>query len=107
MFFSRKINQPVVFDWSGLGWQYLFFFYFSGITQLLILIKSTTDFNSGFLADLIMSDVWIITKLLFPEKTRIIIAILGVVFWACSLISLGYFLIYGQEFSQSVYFILL
>ena len=31
-------------DWAGLGWLFLFFWFFSGITQLLLL----TSGNSGF-----------------------------------------------------------
>jgi heptose-I-phosphate ethanolaminephosphotransferase len=33
-------------------------------------------------------------------------ALIGVVLWACSMASLGYFFIYQQEFSQSVIFIM-
>ncbi len=43
--------------------------------------------------------------LLFPARTRVLAALIGVVLWACSMASLGYFFIYQQEFSQSVIFI--
>ena len=28
------------FDWAGLGWLFLFFWYFSGVTQLLIQVEA-------------------------------------------------------------------
>jgi heptose-I-phosphate ethanolaminephosphotransferase len=36
----------------------------------------------------------------------VLAAVIGVVLWACSMASLGYFFIYQQEFSQSVIFIM-
>jgi heptose-I-phosphate ethanolaminephosphotransferase len=41
-----------------------------------------------------------------PEKNTRLAAVIGVVLWACSMASLGYFFIYQQEFSQSVIFIM-
>ena len=34
-------------DWAALGWLLLFFWYFSGVTQALILFSGTTGF-AGF-----------------------------------------------------------
>jgi heptose-I-phosphate ethanolaminephosphotransferase len=53
-----------------------------------------------------MSALWLAPMLLFPKKTRVLAAVIGVVLWACSMASLGYFFIYQQEFSQSVIFIM-
>jgi len=50
--------------------------------------------------------VWLEPMLLFPNRTRLLAALIGVVLWACSMASLGYFFIYQQEFSQSVIFIM-
>jgi heptose-I-phosphate ethanolaminephosphotransferase len=41
-----------------------------------------------------------------PETHHALAAVIGVVLWACSMASLGYFFIYQQEFSQSVIFIM-
>ncbi len=93
------------FDWAGLGWAYLFFWYFSGIHHLLLQLGGATIFF-GFRQATIMSILWLVPVLLFPHKTRVISAVIGVILWAFSLVSLGYFCIYQQEFSQSVIFIM-
>jgi len=53
-----------------------------------------------------MSALWLAPMLLFARRTRLLAALIGVVLWACSMASLGYFFIYQQEFSQSVIFIM-
>ncbi|WP_392888236.1 phosphoethanolamine transferase CptA [Pseudomonas migulae] len=93
------------FDWAGFLWLFLFFWYFSGITQLLIQLTGTSGFT-GFRQAFVMSAVWLAPMLLFPRQTRVLSAVIGVVLWACSMASLGYFFIYQQEFSQSVIFIM-
>ncbi|UUY09065.1 phosphoethanolamine transferase CptA [Pseudomonas sp. J452] len=98
----RKGSRP---DWAGLGWMYLFFWYFSGVTHLLILLGDGAGF-SGFRQALLMSTIWLAPLLLFPQWARLIAAVLGAVLWLTSLVAFGYFLIYGQEFSQSVIFIM-
>jgi len=103
--FKRSRTTAKGFDWAGFGWLFLFFWYFSGITQLLILVTDTSGFT-GFRQALIMSAVWLAPMLLFPARTRLLAALIGVVLWACSMASLGYFFIYQQEFSQSVIFIM-
>ncbi|WP_335945210.1 phosphoethanolamine transferase CptA [Pseudomonas sp. G166] len=103
--FKRSKTTAKGFDWAGLGWLFLFFWYFSGITQLLILLSDTSGFT-GFRQAFVMSAVWLAPMLLFPARTRVLAALIGVVLWACSMASLGYFFIYQQEFSQSVIFIM-
>jgi heptose-I-phosphate ethanolaminephosphotransferase len=93
------------FDWAGLGWLFLFFWYFSGVTQLLIQVTGTSGF-SGFRQAFLLSGLWLIPVLLFPQRTRGIAAGLGLLLWLASLPAFGYFLVYGQEFSQSVIFIM-
>lgn len=39
--FERSTKSAKGFDWAGLGWLFLFFWYFSGITQLLIQLSGT------------------------------------------------------------------
>ena len=92
-------------DWAGLGWLFLFFWYFSGVTHLLIQLTGTTGFAS-FRQAFLLSALWLIPVLLFPARARLIAGSIGVLLWACSLVGLGYFCIYGQQFSQSVIFIM-
>ena len=103
--FKRSTTSAKGFDWAGLGWLFLFFWYFSGITQLLIHLSGTSGF-SGFRQAFFMSALWLAPMLLFARRTRLLAALIGVVLWACSMASLGYFFIYQQEFSQSVIFIM-
>jgi heptose-I-phosphate ethanolaminephosphotransferase len=92
-------------DWAGLGWAFLFFWYFSGVTQLLIQLTGTAGF-SGFRQALLASALWLVPVLLWPARARQLAAVIGTLLWLCSLGSFGYFLVYGQEFSQSVIFIM-
>ncbi|MBD9443200.1 phosphoethanolamine transferase CptA [Pseudomonas sp. PDM04] len=103
--FQRSSSTEKGFDWPGFLWLFLFFWYFSGITQLLIQLTGTSGFT-GFRQAFVMSAVWLAPMLLFPKQTRVMAAVIGVVLWACSMASLGYFFIYQQEFSQSVIFIM-
>lgn len=99
-----SVNKKPI-DWAGLGWLFLFFWYFSGVVQLLILSSGTSGF-SGFRNATIFSLLWLIPVLLMPRWTKTVAAVIGLALWACSLVSLGYFGVYGQEFSQSVIFIM-
>ena len=102
---TQAMNVRQRWDWAGLGWLFLFFWYFSGVTHLLIQLTGTTGFAS-FRQAFLLSAIWLIPVLLFPARARAIAGSIGVVLWACSLIGLGYFCIYGQQFSQSVIFIM-
>jgi heptose-I-phosphate ethanolaminephosphotransferase len=103
-------NNPKRIDWkaqwAGIGWLFLFFWLFSGVTQTLIFATGAAGFV-GFRSALYLSLVWLVPVLLFPRWTRQISAVVGLVLWAASLVSLSYFGIYGQEFSQSVIFVML
>ncbi|MDH0646388.1 phosphoethanolamine transferase CptA [Pseudomonas sp. GD03858] len=92
-------------DWAGLGWLVLFFWYFSGITQALLLFSGTTGF-AGFRDAFVLSSLWLAPILLLPRLTRPLAALIGLVLWASSLVGLSYFAIYRQEFSQSVIFVM-
>uniref|UniRef100_UPI00301BB001 phosphoethanolamine transferase domain-containing protein n=1 Tax=Escherichia coli TaxID=562 RepID=UPI00301BB001 len=50
--------------------------------------------------------LWLIPVFLFPNRIRIIAAVIGVILWAASLAALSYYVIYGQEFSQSVLYVM-
>ena len=56
--FKRSNTSAKGFDWAGLGWLFLFFWYFSGITQLLIQLTGTSGF-SGFRQAFVMSAIWL------------------------------------------------
>jgi len=92
-------------DWAGLGWLLLFFWYFSGVTQALILFSGTSGF-AGFRDAFFLSSLWLAPALLLPRFTRGLAALIGLVLWAASLVGLSYFGIYRQEFSQSVIFVM-
>ncbi|GHU31052.1 phosphoethanolamine transferase CptA [Betaproteobacteria bacterium] len=97
--FSFATTPPI--DWFGLGWLYLFFWYFSGITQTLLI---RTSRFTGLRSTLYMSLIWLTPVLLFPAATKEISAGIGIVLWAASVVSLSYWAIYKTEFSQSVVF---
>lgn len=91
-------------DWRGLARAFVFFWYFSAITHVLLFFSGATGFlplRQGF----VFSLLWLVPLLLFPNRARPISAAIGVVLGLGALINLGYFSIYGQEFSQSVLFI--
>ncbi|MDH2014575.1 phosphoethanolamine transferase CptA [Pseudomonas juntendi] len=98
-------TSPSRVDWAGLGWLLLFFWYFSGITQALLLFSGTTGF-SGFRDAFFLSSLWLAPVLLLPRLTRATAALIGLLLWAASLVGLSYFGIYRQEFSQSVIFVM-
>jgi len=98
-------SSPARVDWAGLGWLLLFFWYFSGVTQALLLFSGTTGF-AGFRNSLFLSTLWLVPVLLAPRFTRATAAVIGLVLWAASLVGLSYFGIYRQEFSQSVIFVM-
>ncbi|MBV1875935.1 MAG: phosphoethanolamine transferase CptA [Cycloclasticus sp.] len=93
------------FSWKALGKLYLYFFYFSGLTQILIYAAGMSN-TVGIRQALFISTIWIVPALVWPQYTRKISALIGVLIWPASLVSLSYFYIYGQDFSQSVLFII-
>jgi heptose-I-phosphate ethanolaminephosphotransferase len=99
------LNPNKKIDWSGLGRAFLFFWFFSGVTHSLLLFSGATG-SVPFRQGVVFSLLWLIPLLLFPKRTRVISAAIGGVLWLFSLINLGYFAVYGQEFSQSVLFII-
>ncbi|MCL2891744.1 phosphoethanolamine transferase CptA [Brenneria tiliae] len=101
---SDVINEKR-FQWRRLGWLLLFFWYFSCALQLLILLTGHSGFN-GLRDALLFSLFWLVPVFFFPRQTRPITAVLGIVLWASSVVALGYYAIYQQEFSQSVLFVM-
>lgn len=106
MDYVQQIDESKkVFDWKALVWSLLFFWYFSGVVQSLIFFSGTAGFE-GLRNSFYLSTLWLIPLLLIPNYTKQIAAVIGIVLWAASLGSLGYYIIYQQEFSQSVIFIM-
>lgn len=92
-------------NWKTLGWSFLFFWYFSGVYNCLLFFSCGSSF-SCIRHSLLVSAIWLIPLLMFPNRARSIAAVIGSILWAFSLVPLGYFCIYRQEFSQSALFIL-
>ena len=86
-------------------WFYFYFCYFSATIQILVYSAGMSGSN-GVRDALLMSTLWLIPVLLWPRYSKLIAAIIGLALWLTSLASIGYWLIYGQEFSQSAIFII-
>jgi len=93
------------FSWPALAWVLTYFWYFSSVLQIIILASGYSGTN-GLRDSLLYSSLWLVPVLLFPGKTRVIAGAIGIVLWAVSACALAYYVIYGQEFSQSVLFVM-
>ena len=91
-------------DWRGLGKAFLFFWFFPAFCQGLLLTSRAIGFVPIRLA-FVASLIWLLPLLIFPRSAKPIAAVIGVILWLGALVNLGYYAIYGQEFSQSVLFI--
>jgi len=85
-------------------WAYLFVAFFSLSYQLPIYITGMSGF-AGLREAILFSTAWLIPIFLIPRHSRKWLAIAGLVMWPAALVSMFYFVIYGQEFSQSAIFI--
>lgn len=101
---SSSQTKPA-FSWKALAWALLYFWFFSTLLQVTICISGYSGTN-GLRDSLLFSSLWLIPVILFPARIRAIAAVIGVVLWATSLAALSYYVIYGQEFSQSVLFVM-
>ncbi|MTH46944.1 phosphoethanolamine transferase CptA [Intestinirhabdus alba] len=102
---ATQLPSNPAFSWKALGWALLYFWFFSTLLQAIIFISGYSGTN-GLRDSLLYSSLWLIPVFLFPNRIRLIAAAIGVVLWATSLAALGYYVIYGQEFSQSVLFVM-
>jgi Predicted membrane-associated, metal-dependent hydrolase len=101
----QKLKENQIFSWSALIFVILFFAYFSCALQLFIFLSGHSNIN-GLRDAFIYSLIWLIPVLMFPNYTRKITAFWGIIIGGLSLVSVGYFVIYQQEFSQSVFFVM-
>lgn len=102
---STLLQTKPAFSWKALGWALLYFWFFSTLLQAIIYLTGYRGTN-GLRDSLLYSSLWLIPVFLFPGRIRVIAAVIGVVLWAASLAALSYYVIYGQEFSQSVLFVM-
>lgn len=104
---TQKLKSLALFniDWNAAARLYCFFLYFSAVPQLLLFTTNSTGFI-GLRQAIVMSILWFVPVLLIGVRTKLVAAYIGVLLFAASLVSIGYFCIYKQEFSQSVIFII-
>ncbi|MBJ3593739.1 phosphoethanolamine transferase CptA [Salmonella enterica subsp. enterica serovar Saintpaul] len=102
---SLKLQSKPEFSWKALGWALLYFWFFSSLLQATIYFSGYSG-STGLRDSLLFSSLWLIPVFLFPNRTRLIAAVIGVILWAASLAALSYYVIYGQEFSQSVLYVM-
>ncbi len=81
----------------------LLFWYLTSITQALVFLNGG-EFSS-FRDATIIAFLWLIPVLLLPQHTKKITAVLGILLWLFALPGFGYYLIYGQELTQSLMYI--
>lgn len=98
-------TNPKAYYWPYIAWTYLLFWYLTSTTQLLLSITGITSFE-GFKDATLTTVFWLIPIFLLPKHTKKVSAILGIVIWLFALPAFGYFLIYKQELSQSLIFII-
>ncbi|ECW1122383.1 phosphoethanolamine transferase CptA [Salmonella enterica] len=98
---STLLQTKPAFSWKALGWALLYFWFFSTLLQAIIYLTGYSGTN-GLRDSLLYSSLWLIPV----GRIRVIAAVIGVVLWAASLAALSYYVIYGQEFSQSVLFVM-
>jgi heptose-I-phosphate ethanolaminephosphotransferase len=94
----RKITKTSLFS-------FILFWYLTSVTQLLISLSGAASFE-GFKDATISAFLWMIPILVFPQFVKKISAGIGTLLWLFALPGFGYFLIYGQELTQSLMFII-
>ncbi len=102
---DNALSTSPKFSWKALGLALLYFWFFSTFLQIVIVASGYSGTN-GLRDSLLFSSLWLIPILLLPRLTKVLAGIIGVVLWAASVAALGYYVIYGQEFSQSVLFVM-
>jgi heptose-I-phosphate ethanolaminephosphotransferase len=90
---------------SSLVWAYGLFWYLTGATQLLIGLTRTGSFE-GFKDATITAFLWLVPLLLLPKQAQKIAGVSAIFIWLMALPGFGYFLVYRQEITQSLIFII-
>jgi heptose-I-phosphate ethanolaminephosphotransferase len=102
--FNKSLFSKLAINPSSLM-SFLLFWYLTSITQLLISLSGAASFE-GFKDATITAFLWMIPVLLFPQQVKRITASLGIMLWLFALPGFGYYLIYHQELTQSLMFII-
>ena len=85
---------------------YFFFFLFSAIYQVPYGITLNTGFV-GLRDSVYFTFLWLAPIILFYKYAKNIAFIIGFILWLASLLNIGYYLTFSQEFSQSIIFIVM
>lgn len=93
------------FNGSALAWALIYFCFFSTALQIVIVAWGRGG-TIGLRDSLLYSLLWTIPVFLFPRCIRLYGAVVGILLWLSSAAAIAYFYIYGQEFSQSVLFVM-
>lgn len=83
---------------------FLLFWYLTSLTQALILFSGGPV--RGIRDATIIAFLWLIPVLLMPKHAKKLTAVIGIFLWLSALPGFGYYLIYGQELTQSLMFII-
>ncbi|UDG80622.1 Phosphoethanolamine transferase EptC [Candidatus Hartigia pinicola] len=102
MLHSNKVKK---INCSRLLWLLIYFEYFSSLLQIYIVITGRSNYI-GLRDSLLYSVLWLVPTLFFPRRTKLVAGIIGIILWFSSVIALAYFVVYGQQISQSVMFII-
>ncbi len=82
---------------------YLFFAWFSVAPQLLVLATGNTGW-SGPRDAILYSLTWLLLPAILPRRSwAAVFGLLGIAMGVCALMKVGYFLMFQQEMSQSVF----
>ncbi|EPQ5229891.1 phosphoethanolamine transferase CptA [Providencia stuartii] len=93
------------FSWASLFWLLVYFWYFSSLLQLYVLVTGQSN-SIGLRDSLLYSSLWLVPALLFPKKIKLVAGLIGIVLWLSSVVALAYFVVYGHQISQSVMFVM-
>lgn len=100
-----EVQVKFFFSWKVLGWVLFYFWFFFILLQVIIYISGYSGIN-GICDLLLFSSLWLILVFFFLKWIKIIVVVIGVVLWVVFLVVLCYYVIYGQEFLQSVLFVM-
>ena len=76
MIAARAESSRKGIEWAALGWMFLFFWYMSGVTQLLLFATDTIGWR-GFRQTLLLSGLWLAPLPLSPAPPRRLAGIIG------------------------------
>ncbi|HEM8181656.1 MULTISPECIES: phosphoethanolamine transferase CptA [unclassified Providencia] len=93
------------FSWISLFWLLIYFWYFSSLLQLYVLVTGQSN-SIGLRDSLLYSSLWLIPALLFPKRIKLVAGMIGIVLWLSSVVALAYFVVYSHQISQSVMFVM-